>query len=431
MTAPRRASLRTILFTEALERFAFVGMQSMLVLYLVKFLLRPGQVEAAWPLVPLARWLGLSGQALAAAIVGSFSALIYLAPVGGGIITDRWLGQRRAVQLGGILLATGYFLLAMAPAWLPGLAFLVVGTGFYKGAITAQVDGLHAANDPRRAEAFQLFFLAVALASIAAPLLIGSLGERIGWSTGFVASGIAMTGAVLMYGRGGTDQSDAPAREDRSVEGMSAGERRRIAVLLLLLPLIVQPNFQMSNAYLVWGDRSFELVAFGTRFPASWLLTLDAVIGTVMLVAVTLFWRWWRRHRPEPDELTKLIIGGGFTLLGTLALVVAAASADADGSGIELGWPVAFHALNDIGMALILPVLIAFATKLAPAGWKTTVASLYFLALFAGGLLASWLGTRFVSMAPIDFWGLHAGLALVATLGFVLIRVMLWQQARP
>ena len=430
MTRLHGPSLRTILLTEALERFAFVGMQSLLVLYLVKFLAQPGRIEAAWPLAPLADGLGLSGQPLAAAVVGGFSALIYLAPVGGGIITDRWLGQRRAVQLGGTLLAAGYFLLALVPAWLPGLALLVAGTGLYKGSIVAQVDRLHAANDPRRADAFQFFFLAVALASIAAPLLIGSLGERVSWSTGFVASGIAMTGAVIVYGRGSAAQPPASAPESPTTEGIGAKERQRIAVLLLLLPMIVQPNFQMSNAYLVWGDRSFALVAFGARLPASWLLTLDAVVGTAMLLGVTLFWRWLRRHRSEPDELTKLIIGGGFTLLGTLALVAAAASADPQGGGIGLGWPIVFHAFNDIGMALILPVLIALATRLAPPGWKATVASLYFLALFAGGVLASWIGTRFSAMSPMDFWWLHAALALAATLGFALTRILLWPSAR-
>jgi POT family proton-dependent oligopeptide transporter len=108
---------------------------------------------------------------------------------------------------------------------------------------------------------FANLFLAVALASIAAPLLIGSLGERVSWSTGFVASGIAMTGAVIVYGRGSAAQPPASAPESPTTEGIGAKERQRIAVLLLLLPMIVQPNFQMSNAYLVWGDRSFALVA--------------------------------------------------------------------------------------------------------------------------------------------------------------------------
>jgi proton-dependent oligopeptide transporter, POT family len=195
-----------------------------------------------------------------------------------------------------------------------------------------------------------------------------------------------------------------------------------------LVALVVQPNFQMSNAYMVWGDRSFELSPFGTRLPTSWLLNLDAIVGTLMLVGVTLFWRWRRLRRPDPDELTKVVIGGGFTLAGALALVAAAASAEINGGAIGLGWPIAFHALNGVGMALVLPVLLALATRLAPAGWQATVASGYFFALFIGGLLAGWIGSRFEAMATTDFWWLHAGLALLGTLGFAMFRWTVWRK---
>lgn len=429
MSSHTGARLRTILLTEGLERFAFVGMQSLLVLYLVNFLLMPDRIVTAWPLAPLGLALGLQGQPLAAAVVGGFSALIYLTPIGGGIITDRWLGQRRALLLGGSLLAAGYFLLAIEAAFLPGLALLVIGTGFYKGSIAAQLGGLHGHGDPRRADAFQQFFIVVALASIAAPLFIGWLGERVGWSAGFVVAGVAMAVAVIVY-LWGTSPEPIQRASARASAIADVDSRRRISALLLLLPLvalIVQPNFQMANAYLVWGDRSFDLVVFGTQLPASWLLTLDAIVGTAMLLGVTLFWRWWVQHWPEPDEMTKVVFGACFTLAGTLALVVAAASADADGSGIGVAWPIAFHALNDIGMALVLPVLLALATRLAPSGWRTTAASGYFFALFIGGVLAGWIGTKFESMTAVHFWGLHTAIALLAAMSFALFRVTLWR----
>jgi POT family proton-dependent oligopeptide transporter len=422
------ARLRTILLTEGLERFAFVGMQSLLVLYLVNFLLHPDQIDAVWSLGWLGQVLGLEGQPLAAAIVGGFSALIYLTPIGGGIVTDRWLGQRPALLLGGILLALGHLLLAVEATLLPGLALLIIGTGFFKGSIAAQLGGLHSVDDPRRVDAFQLFFITVALASIAAPLVIGWLGERIGWSAGFGVAGLAMTVAVLIYWRGTADHP--PAALPMETATPVSMQKRRIGTLLLLLPLIaliVQPNLQMSNAYLIWADRSFELVVFGARLPTSWLLTLDAIVGTFMLIGVTMFWRWWGLHHPDPDELTKVAIGSCFTLAGTLALVAASASADADGGGIGLGWPIAFHALNDIGMAMVLPVLLALATRLAPDAWQATVAGCYFFALFLGGLLAGLIGSRFESMATTAFWWLHAGLALVAMFGFIGFRMTLWR----
>ena len=199
MSTKAGARLRTILLTEGLERFAFVGMQSLLVLYLVNFLLLPERIDTAWGLVTMGDRLGLQGQPLAAALVGGFSAFVYLTPIAGGFIADRWLGQRRALLTGGVLLALGQFLLALPATLLPGLTLLILGTGFYKGSIAAQLSGVHAADDPRRADAFQLFFITVAVTSIAAPLAIGWLGERVGWPAGFLAAGAAMTLGVVIY----------------------------------------------------------------------------------------------------------------------------------------------------------------------------------------------------------------------------------------
>src|SRR5919112_1598503 len=172
-------------FTEACERFSYYSMQTLLVLYMVNYLLVPGRMEQVVGLDWLRAnvWPGLEGQPLASAIFGSYTALVYLTPIFGGIIADRWLGRTPTLILGGVLMAIGHFLMAFEPAFLLALFALLLGVGAFKGNIASQVGALYGPNDLRRAMAFQIFYIFINVSVIVAPLISGSLGqsERFGW----------------------------------------------------------------------------------------------------------------------------------------------------------------------------------------------------------------------------------------------------------
>src|SRR3954452_19241350 len=124
-------------FTEACERFSYYSMQTLLTLYMVNYLLVPGRMETVVGL----RWmqahafLGIPGQPLASAIFGPYPALVYLTPIFGGIIADRWLGRNTTLIVGGVLMAIGHFLMAIQPAFLFALLSLLLGVGAFKGNI--------------------------------------------------------------------------------------------------------------------------------------------------------------------------------------------------------------------------------------------------------------------------------------------------------
>lgn len=420
-------------FTEAFERFSFYGMQTLLVLYMVKYLLLPGRIEGVWLLRPVqVLFGGLEGQPLASAIFGAYAALVYLTPIFGGLIADRLLGRRRTVLLGGIVMALGHFLMAFEPAFLLALLCLIVGTGLFKGNIASQVGGLYDEVDNRRASAFQIFYLGINAGVIASPLIVGTLGEKVGWHWGFGAAGVGMLIGLLIYIIGTRHlPADPPiARGQRQARpALTAAEWRQTLLLLLLLPVMaiaIVPNNQIFNAYLVWGDERFALDFFGTRLPTSWLITLDAVVSVSMLLSVTLFWGWWGKTRREPDEMGKILIGSAFTIAGMLALVAAAASQEADGR-IGMALPVLFHFLNSIGFAHMLPVTLALFARMAPAAINATVIGLYYLAFFAGNALVGWVGGFYSTMAPVHFWLLHAGFAVAAGLAFLLFRLTVWK----
>ncbi len=182
------------------------------------------------------------------------------------------------------------------------------------------------------------------------------------------------------------------------------------------------PNNQIFNAYLVWGDQQFDLVFMGKKLPTTWLVTLDAIVSFLALVA--LFYRWYGKRWREPDEVTKLIIGSGFSIAGVLCLFLAAATQSA-GQKIGLFWPVAFQIVNSIAFAHLLPVSLALFAKYAPQAINATIIGLYYLAFFFANSLVGWVGGFYQTMPTTTFWLLHAGFAAGSGLCFLLFKFII------
>src|SRR3954462_6278905 len=429
-------------FTEAWERFSYYGMQSLLVLYMVKYLLLPGRIEHvaifdAFRQLPLYR--GLDGQPLASAIFGTYTAAVYLTPIFGGFLADRVLGRRRTVLLGALTMAAGHFLMAYETAFLFALLSLVLGCGMFKGNIASQVGSLYNPEDLRRADAFQIFYLGINAGVIISPLIVGSLGEKVGWHYGFAAAGVGMLLAIGIYlwGQKYLRASD----NDPRFAAVSAGPKPKLTkrdwtsviALVLLIPVMavaIVPNNQIFNAYLVWGDRQFDLVFMGKTLPTTWLVTLDAIVSVSFLAIVAIFYRWYGKHWREPDEVTKLIIGSVFSIGGALCLFTAAATQGA-GQKIGLFWPVAFHFLNSIAFAHLLPISLALFAKYAPKAINATIIGLYYLSFFAANSMVGKIGGLLESWSTTKFWLLHAAFAAGAGLCFVLFKFVAGNQLEP
>jgi POT family proton-dependent oligopeptide transporter len=425
-------------FTEAWERFSYYGMQALLVLYMVKYLLLPGRIEHVAAFDSFRKlYGGLNGQALASAIFGTYTACVYLTPIFGGFLADRLLGRRRTVLLGAFTMAAGHFLMAYEPAFLFALLCLVLGVGMFKGNIASQVGSLYKPEDLRRADAFQIFYLGINAGVIASPLIVGTLGEVYGWHYGFAAAGFGMLLAIGIYlwGQKYLRTSDNNPRVIAAARAagteaprakLTGRDWRAVFALILLIPVLavaIVPNNQIFNAYLVWGDRQFDLVFLGKKLPTTWLVTLDAIVSVSFLAIVAIFYRWYGKRHREPDEITKIIIGSAFSIAGALCLFTAAATQGV-GQKIGLFWPVAFHFLNSIAFAHLLPVSLALFARLAPKAINATVIGLYYLAFFAANSLVGWIGGYLEKWPTTNFWLLHAGLAAGSGLCFVLFKFL-------
>ncbi len=420
--------LRVLAFSQAWERFSYAGMQTLLVLYAAHTLFQPGHIQGIWGYSLIRAVYGdMAPAALASNIFGVYAGLVYLTPLLGGAVADRWLGKTRAVILGAGLLTLGHWLMGEEATFLIALLCLVLGVGFFKTNITGQVGDLYTIDDPRRASAFQLFVLFIAVAAVIAPLVCGTLGEKYAWKWGFGAAGIGMVVGLVTYLTGRKYLPPEPpltrkVREKRPP--LTPDERRVILVLVLLLPvlaLVQIGNEQMFNAYLLWGERSFDLTFAGWTMPVTWLISIDSILAIAAMSGSLAFWRWWGARRVEPDEMTKLTLGAMICALAPLVLVGAALLAQG-GHRVSLGWALPFHAINEIGIANVYPVGMALYSRCAPKGLGSTMIAVYFLHIFASNVLVGRLGALLGTMSGPSFWLLHAGLIGGAALVLLLVR---------
>jgi len=470
-------------FTEACERFSYYSMQTLLVLYMVNYLLLPERIGKVAGLGWLRTWHypGLEGQPLSSAIFGDYASLVYLTPILGGIIADKLTGRKVAMIAGGLVMALGHFLMAFEGAFLLALLCLIVGVGLFKGNIATQVGDLYAPSDLRRAMAFQIFYIFINVSVIIAPLIAGTLGQKVGWHYGFGCAGVVMvlglaiylsgarwlpaelevgrqppvklTGRVIVAGVGiavlvlgwlaisGVLFSSwvigiisaivlVAALYFALTRSLERADRLRTLALVVLIPIMaisLLTNQEIFNAYLVWGDQHFDLRLLSFTFPSSWLISIDAGVSFTMLVAVAAFWKWWGTHRREPDEISKMIIGSLFTIAGGLCLFMAALTQPAGGK-ISLLWPMMFEVLNSIGFAHVLPVSLALFSKMAPKQIGATVIGLYYLAFFIANKVVGQVGGLYSSMPTTTFWLIHVASAVVGLVAFAVFKVAVGQR---
>ncbi len=434
------AGLGWLAFCELWERFSYYGMQALMVLYLSNYLFLPENIGHVAGIDALRGFIERatgprSPQQLASAVFGLYAGFVYLTPLFGGLLADRVLGRTKTVVIGASLMALGHFLMAFEASFIAAVVCLLLGVGCFKGNIAAQVGDLYAPGDKRRASAFQIFMLAVQIAVILAPIVCGTLGEKVAWHWGFGAAGVGMVIGLFVYlagrrwlppetpprGRSVVAGSSEPAAERAR---MSGAEKARLGLLIALIPVLmltIVGNQQFQNAYPLWSQKYMDLVLFGWQVPVTWLQAVDAIVSTVTMVGSIAFWKWWSNRRREPDELMKMALGSIVAAGGPAMIVIAAGMVEGTQEKVSFAWTLGYTIVNDIGFANILPVGLALYSRASPRRLEGLVIGMYYLHLFIGNTFVGWLAGFLETMPGREFWGLHA--ALVAGAGVLLLMV--------
>jgi len=419
---------------EGWERFSYSGMQALLVLYMTHHLFTPDnaqQVIGLDAIRPAIEWVTgpLSTAALSSQIFGLYTGLVYMTPLLGGLVADRWVNRTAVVTTGALLMALGHFLMALEATFFIAIALLLIGVGCFKGNIAGQVGELYERNDLRRATAFQIFQLSISTAVIISPLVCGTLGEKVGWHFGFGAAGVGMLIglAVYLHGRKWLRAHQPRTTPGGGREPLSRSDWKTVLMLVALLPVLAAAmlgNQQMFNMFIVWGEANFDLRFMGYEMPATWLLSFDAAIAVVILALAIAFWRAYSKRWKEPDDIVKIAIGAGFMAAAPLLLTVASLHQQATGERIALGWALAFELTNEIGFAMLVPVGLSFFSRAAPRQIEGLTIGMFYLAFFISNVAVGRLGGLLERMDAADFWLMHA--AVVGCAAAVLAALAVW-----
>jgi POT family proton-dependent oligopeptide transporter len=423
-------------FTEAWERFSYDGRTGLLALYMETQLLLPGHVEQ------IAGFAGfragvetlfgpLSTQALASQIFGLYSGFVYFTPMFGGMIADRWIGQRHGVVIGALSMSAGLIAMAFDQSFLLALLFLVIGSGFLKGNISAQVGALYPREDEaRRSHGFVIFSTAINIGSVAGPLLCGLLAQVYGWHYGFGVAAIFMLIGLATYLYG---YRHLPARvERRKHEGtvLTAADRRVVYALIAVMVITIFQStayLQIFNVNAIWIQQQVALDVAGFQIPVPWYQSVHA--ASSILGVPLLFWIWKRQasRGSEPGDLAK--IGTGAWIAATSNLVLVVAIQASAGAPVHPVWPLLYVTGLGIAFMYYWPTLLALVSRAAPAKVNATLVGLCFMSLFIANNLIGWIGGFYEKMSPAGFWALHAAIGaggglLVLLFGRRLSRVL-------
>jgi len=343
--------LSTLFFTEMWERFSFYGMRALLTLYLV------APPDGA---TPPGGGLGLTAGD-ATAIYGTYLALVYVFPLVGGWIADRLWGSRRAVLVGGIIIAVGHFIMAASfevMFWL-GLLLIAMGTGLLKPCVSSIVGGLYAPGDGARRDAgFSIFYMGINLGAFAAPLVTGTLAQQFDWHWGFIAAGIGMTIGIIQYLLGSKYLGNVGIKPPNP----ATPEVRRKAIWFGLGALSGLSLAVAAVSALRGGFHITDIV--------------DMLTVIVLIIPVVYFWKLFRNKSLSGDErsrvkaflflfLASAVFWMIFDQAGSTLNLFAQHSADRD---IFFGWemPAAWlQSVNPIFIIIFAPIFAIMWSRLA------------------------------------------------------------------
>lgn len=384
--------LYVLFFTEMWERFSYYGMRAILVLYLVA----QTQGENAG--------LGWSnGEALS--LYGTYTMLVYVMSIPGGWIADKFLGQKKSVLYGGLLLVAGHSILAVEEMWAfyTGLGLIIAGVGMLKPNISTMVGGLYKQGDIRRDKGFTIFYIGINIGAFLSSLIVGYVGEVHGWHYGFGLAGIGMALGLIQYVLGqkhlkyvGNFLGTSENQEEKEAmdKPLTKIEKDRVIVLFIsfLLVIVFWGAFEQAGGLMnIYASEKTNRMLMGWEVPASWFQALNAMFIIFLGTSVALFWANRKLKGKLSTSLFKMILG--LIIMGSGFFFMSAAAGQYEVNGASaMYWLVLAYLFHTVGELCISPVALSYITKLAPVKYASLMMGVYFAMTGFGNKLAGLLG---------------------------------------
>ncbi|MBN1209196.1 MAG: peptide MFS transporter [Myxococcaceae bacterium] len=362
----------------------------------------------------------------ASLLYGLYTGLVYLTPVFGGLMADKYLGQKKAVYLGAIIMALGQFVLFGADnLFFIGLLLIIAGNGFFKPNIATQVGSLYPPGDSRRDGAFTIFYMGVNLGAFICNFVCGTLAAVYGWRYGFLSAGVGMCiGLVVQLFGQKFLAPDTRQRREAGEAGKAAApkqpltrdEWKRVGALVALCVLNIvfwAVYEQQGNTMQTWAD---EKSAWPDWASSTWFQSANPFFIFIFAPFLDRFWAMQNKKGTEPSSVVKMAIGC-LVLGGSFIVMVIGARLVGDGVG-SLFWPVFCTLLLTIGELYLSPVGLSLVTKVAPVRIVSLMMGTWYLSSFFGNLLSGYIGQYYTTMSGEAFFfllmvlGMGAGVAI-------------------
>ena len=422
-----------LFFTEMWERFSYYGMRAIFILFMTKILLMK--------------------DADASQIYGSYTGLVYLTPLLGGYLCDKFLGNRRSIVIGGLLMALGQFCMFLSASaganggislmWL-GLTALIIGNGFFKPNISTMVGQLYPANDRRIDSAFTIFYMGINLGAFFSPLVCGSMdfkwgflaacigmliglavfivyqkkyliseeGKEIGLpvkkldfkSIATILGSIAIVFFMLNFKQMFKSDVDIISYfiygamivmpililTDKSLKSF---ELKRIVVILILVFFVIffWGAFEQAGASLtLFADRQTERTLFGWEMPASYFQSVNPLAVIALAPIFTIIWGFLYIRKLEPSSPKKMAIGLALVALGYVVIAIAVKGLGIDDK-VSMWWLIALYVIHTMGELCLSPIGLSMVSKLAPLRLSSLLMGTWFLGNAAANKFAGTL----------------------------------------
>ncbi len=444
--------------TEMWERFSYYGMRAILSLYMLKAL--------------------FFNTAFTSSIYGYYTGFIYLTPLIGGYISDRYWGNRKSIVVGGVLMALGQFSLAASsffyePQSVPmsnsfftinyqtaffliGLFLLVMGNGFFKPNISSMVGFLYPGGDGRRDSAFTIFYMGINLGALISPIIIGGLGDTgnpADFFYGFLAAGLGMIIGLIVFILGknkylvdpdGNGVGILPNRkfdpEDCGNESLTWVEKQRIMVIVILafFGIFFWAAFEQAGISLTFlAEQHVDRVITSINFviPTPWFQSVNPLAILMFAPFFAALWLKLKDMGQEPSIPLKMATGLLLLSVGFMVLVFASKTLDNGANTISPLWLVGAYIFFTFGELCISPIGLSMVSKLSPAKFTCLLMGIWFLTNAVANILAGQLSalypdptlpTPYLLGIPIDnftsFFMIFVVMSLIAAVILFIIR---------
>lgn len=428
--------LYLLFFTEMWERFSYYGMRGLLMLYMTKL----------W----MANGLGIK-EDTASLIYGFFTGFVYLTPIIGGYIADRYIGQRKAITIGGITMFAGQMVLFAMHSHVGlgiGLVLLILGNGMFKPNISTMVGQLYRDGDNRRDSAFSIFYMGINIGALLAPIVAGTLAEdafavksatgeimSYGFKYGFLSAAIGMALGQLIFNlyaskyllEIGTSPAAKAATASNNHETLDNAttknapltfeEKQRIAVIVILTFFVIffWAGFEQAGSSMtLYTDKFINRNLFGWEIPTTYFQSVNPLF--IVALGPIFAWFWNSKFGAKLTTPVKMSLGMILLGIGFLFMLIATFSVKYSGSGdnivvqqkAALIWLVMTYFFHTIGELCLSPVGLSVVTKLAPIKLASMLMGVWMLSSFVANIMGGYIAmyveklgaaTIFVSIA--------------------------------